>query len=58
MSLERARSHRWWTLSVVSLVELMVLLDVTVVNVALPRAQLALHPLPHFPLFNWSPSSS
>lgn len=32
-------SHRWWTLSVVALAQLMVVLDSTVVNIALPSAQ-------------------
>ncbi|MFZ1062605.1 MAG: MFS transporter [Acidimicrobiales bacterium] len=36
-------ARRWWTLSVVSLATLMVALDATVINIALPRAQLALH---------------
>ena len=35
-----ARSaHRWWTLAVVALAQLMVVLDSTVVNIALPTAQ-------------------
>ncbi|MCU1446898.1 MAG: Puromycin resistance protein pur8 [Cryobacterium sp.] len=33
------RSRRWWTLSVVALAQLMVVLDSTVVNIALPSAQ-------------------
>ncbi|MBG6213829.1 MAG: MFS transporter [Cryobacterium sp.] len=32
-------SRRWWTLSVVALAQLMVVLDSTVVNIALPSAQ-------------------
>ncbi|MET1015581.1 MAG: MFS transporter [Leifsonia flava] len=32
-------SRRWWTLSVVALAQLMVVLDSTVVNIALPAAQ-------------------
>ena len=36
-------ARRWWTLSVVSLATLMVALDATVINIALPRAQLDLH---------------
>ncbi|WP_375400452.1 MFS transporter [uncultured Amnibacterium sp.] len=32
-------SHRWWTLAVVALAQLMVVLDATVVNIALPSAQ-------------------
>lgn len=35
----RAHSRRWWTLSVVALAQLMVVLDSTVVNIALPTAQ-------------------
>jgi MFS family permease len=34
---------RWWTLAVAALAQFMVLLDVTVVNVALPRLQRDLH---------------
>lgn len=34
-----APSRRWWTLSVVALAQLMVVLDSTVVNIALPSAQ-------------------
>jgi len=37
------RARRWWTLGVLALTQLMVLLDATVVNIALPRAQSALH---------------
>lgn len=32
-------SRRWWTLSVLSLAQLMVALDATVINIALPQAQ-------------------
>jgi EmrB/QacA subfamily drug resistance transporter len=35
----QAPSRRWWTLSVVALAQLMVVLDSTVVNIALPSAQ-------------------
>ena len=35
--------HRWWTLSVLSVTQLMVALDATVINIALPHAQLDLH---------------
>ena len=42
-STETSHSRRWWTLTVVSLATLMVALDATVINIALPRAQLALH---------------
>ena len=34
--------HRWWTLAVVALAQLMVVLDSTVVNIALPTAQMEL----------------
>ena len=34
-----APSRRWWTLSTVALAQLMVVLDTTVVNIALPSAQ-------------------
>jgi EmrB/QacA subfamily drug resistance transporter len=34
-----ASSRRWWTLAVVALAQLMVVLDSTVVNIALPSAQ-------------------
>src|SRR6478609_9209970 len=32
-------TRRWWTLAVVALAQLMVVLDATVVNIALPSAQ-------------------
>lgn len=38
-----ATARRWWALAVVALAQLMVVLDVTVINIALPRAQVALH---------------
>ncbi|MFF5148003.1 MFS transporter [Streptomyces sp. NPDC013157] len=34
--------HRWWALAVISLAQLMVVLDATIVNIALPSAQKAL----------------
>src|SRR5487761_2213443 len=34
---------RWWALGVIALAQLMVVLDATVVNIALPSAQRALH---------------
>jgi EmrB/QacA subfamily drug resistance transporter len=34
--------HRWWILALVSLAQLMVVLDATIVNIALPSAQRAL----------------
>src|SRR3954470_12522846 len=37
-----AASHRWWVLAVVGLAQLMVVLDITIVNIALPSAQEAL----------------
>ncbi len=39
---EPAPAHRWWVLAVVSLAQLMVVLDATIVNIALPSAQHAL----------------
>jgi EmrB/QacA subfamily drug resistance transporter len=35
--------HRWWVLAVIGLAQLMVVLDATIVNIALPSAQQALH---------------
>lgn len=35
-------SHRWWVLCVIALAQLMVVLDATIVNIALPSAQKAL----------------
>ncbi|MCQ0018747.1 MFS transporter [Actinomadura madurae] len=35
--------RRWWTLAVVSVAQLLVVLDGTIVNIALPSAQQALH---------------
>ncbi len=37
-----APRHRWWALAVIGLAQLMVVLDVTIVNIALPSAQTAL----------------
>jgi MFS family permease len=42
VSAERARSRRWWILAVLGFAQLMVVLDVTIVNIALPSAQKAL----------------
>jgi EmrB/QacA subfamily drug resistance transporter len=36
---KHARSYPWWTLAVLSIASLMVVLDATVINIALPRAQ-------------------
>ncbi|MEU0008664.1 MFS transporter [Streptomyces sp. NPDC006314] len=38
-----ADAHRWWGLVVIALAQLMVVLDATIVNIALPSAQRALH---------------
>src|SRR6195952_4511406 len=35
--------HKWWALAVLAMAQLLVVLDATVVNVALPDAQKALH---------------
>ena len=35
--------RRWWVLGVVGLAQLMIVLDITVMNIALPSAQRALH---------------
>ncbi|HEY5835192.1 MFS transporter [Streptomyces sp.] len=35
--------HRWWVLGVIALAQLMVVLDATIVNIALPSAQQSLH---------------
>lgn len=36
-------ARRWWILAVLGLAQLMIVLDITVVNIALPSAQRALH---------------
>ncbi|MBO0840659.1 MAG: MFS transporter, partial [Sciscionella sp.] len=36
-------SRRWWALVVIALAQLMVVLDMTIVNIAMPHAQQALH---------------
>jgi len=36
-------ARRWWVLAVLAVAQLMVVLDATVVNIALPHAQTALH---------------
>jgi EmrB/QacA subfamily drug resistance transporter len=40
---ERAHRQRWWILAVLSIAQLMVILDGTIVNIALPTAQHALN---------------
>jgi EmrB/QacA subfamily drug resistance transporter len=40
---EATDPHRWWALVVIALAQLMVVLDATIVNIALPSAQRALH---------------
>lgn len=40
---ERAHQRRWWILAVLAISQLMVILDGTIVNIALPTAQHALH---------------
>ncbi|MGC8466516.1 MAG: MFS transporter, partial [Acidimicrobiales bacterium] len=39
---EHTHNNRWWILAVVALAQLMVVLDATIVNIALPSAQKAL----------------
>lgn len=40
---ERAHHRRWWVLGILAISQLMVILDGTIVNIALPTAQHALH---------------
>jgi MFS family permease len=40
---DRLHSRRWWILALVAVAQLMVVLDATIVNIALPSAQKALH---------------
>jgi EmrB/QacA subfamily drug resistance transporter len=40
---EAHHARRWWVLAVLGIAQLMVVLDATVVNIALPHAQVALH---------------
>ena len=42
-SIDRPRDRRWLILGVIALAQLMVILDLTVMNIALPSAQRALH---------------
>jgi EmrB/QacA subfamily drug resistance transporter len=43
MTVDEVPNRRWWALAVIALAQLMVVLDGTVVTIALPRAQAALH---------------
>jgi hypothetical protein len=40
---EKYHGRRWWILAVLGVAQLMVILDGTIVNIALPTAQHALH---------------
>ena len=40
---EKYHRRRWWILAVIGIAQLMVILDGTIVNIALPTAQHALH---------------
>ena len=52
-----ARSaRRWWVLGVVGLAQLMVILDATIVNIALPSAQRSLGFSNADRQYGWSPS--
>src|ERR1700742_2797068 len=42
-SAEELPSRRWWALAIIAIAQLMVVLDGTVVTIALPSAQRALH---------------
>jgi EmrB/QacA subfamily drug resistance transporter len=42
-TIEELPSHRWWALAVIAIAQLMVVLDGTVVTIALPSAQRDLH---------------
>ena len=48
----RGAARRWWVLAVASVAQLMVVLDVTVVNIALPSAPANSTPRPTRP---WPP---
>ncbi|HEU5427501.1 MAG TPA: MFS transporter, partial [Actinocrinis sp.] len=39
---DNQHAKRWWILAVIGLAQLMIVLDVTIVNIALPDAQKAL----------------
>jgi EmrB/QacA subfamily drug resistance transporter len=43
MMMRRFSDTRWWALTILSIAQLMVALDATVINIALPPAQRALH---------------
>lgn len=43
MPIEQLDPKRWWALSVISMTQLVLVLDATIVNVALPKAQLELN---------------
>src|SRR5437764_12589133 len=40
---ERHKDHRWLALAVIGIAQLMIILDASIVNIALPHAQAALH---------------
>jgi MFS family permease len=40
---DREHARRWWILAVLGTSQLMIILDTSVVNIALPSAQAALH---------------
>jgi EmrB/QacA subfamily drug resistance transporter len=40
---DRGHARRWWVLAVLGIAQLMIVLDATIVNIALPSAQQALH---------------
>jgi EmrB/QacA subfamily drug resistance transporter len=42
-TIEESPSHRWWALAVIAIAQLMVVLDGTVITIALPSAQRDLH---------------
>jgi EmrB/QacA subfamily drug resistance transporter len=42
-SAEKHKDHRWLALAVIGIAQLMIILDASVVNIALPHAQTALH---------------
>ena len=37
------QGRRWWVFAVLAIAQLMIVLDATIVNIALPSAQQALH---------------